>query len=407
MRAVTGFVIGLWLAACAGAGEPPTGGADARTIDARADADADTDTSADAPPPPPVPDAMPPAVCGDGVIGAGETCDPPGACPTACDDTDPCTSDSLIGDAAACTARCVYPAVAACGPSDACCPPGCALPTDSDCSTATIAPYYTDDYWLIDLGNAPGVPPLYGGLTVAADSPNTLLIGGHANTAPGALYAIKVTRNISGHITGFSGVAATTQEAAWNDGGVVYGPDGVLFLARWPVNGLGQSRPGSVVTDKVIDLAPLGVAASGPGGVQIVPAGYPGAGKLQMVAWPGGQWYWADLVPDGTGTFDLGPLTSVTTLPGGPEGVAHVPLGSPKFPTPSVLVSEFSAGFVATYEVDAAGDPVLFTRRDFVVGLSGAEGAAIDPSTGDFLFSTFGGGDRVVVVRGFKPVSVP
>jgi hypothetical protein len=27
----------------------------------------------------------------------------------------------------------------------------------------------------------------------------------------------------------------------------------------------------------------------------------------------------------------------------------------------------------------------------------------IDPLTGDFLFSTFGGGDQVFVVRGFEP----
>ena len=41
-------------------------------------------------------------------------------------------------------------------------------------------------------------------------------------------------------------------------------------------------------------------------------------------------------------------------------------------------------------------------------GLEGAEGAVIDPITGDFLFSTFGGGDRVVVVSGFaKPLPPP
>ena len=33
--------------------------------------------------------------------------------------------------------------------------------------------------------------------------------------------------------------------------------------------------------------------------------------------------------------------------------------------------------------------------------VSGAEGAAIDPLTGDFLFSTFGGGNQVIVVQGF------
>jgi hypothetical protein len=37
-----------------------------------------------------------------------------------------------------------------------------------------------------------------------------------------------------------------------------------------------------------------------------------------------------------------------------------------------------------------------------MTGLTGAEGALIDPVTGDFIFSTFGGGDHVIVVRGFS-----
>jgi hypothetical protein len=66
-----------------------------------------------------------------------------------------------------------------------------------------------------------------------------------------------------------------------------------------------------------------------------------------------------------------------------------------------MIVSEYSAGEVSTYEVDANGDPLVGTRRTFISGLSGAEGAVIDPVTGDFLFSTFGGGNRVIVVTGF------
>jgi hypothetical protein len=37
-----------------------------------------------------------------------------------------------------------------------------------------------------------------------------------------------------------------------------------------------------------------------------------------------------------------------------------------------------------------------------VTGLVGAEGAWIDPLTGDFLFSTFGGSNRVIKVSGFE-----
>ena len=75
-----------------------------------------------------------------------------------------------------------------------------------------------------------------------------------------------------------------------------------------------------------------------------------------------------------------------------------------------MLVSEFSAGNVVAYDLDADGNPLVATRRELVTGLDGAEGAAIDPLTGDFLFSTFGAAvDRVVVLRGFTelPPSLP
>jgi hypothetical protein len=58
---------------------------------------------------------------------------------------------------------------------------------------------------------------------------------------------------------------------------------------------------------------------------------------------------------------------------------------------------------VTAFEVDANGDPRPDTRTVFVDGLSGAEGAVIDPVTGDFLFSTFGGSNRVIRVQGFVP----
>ena len=43
-----------------------------------------------------------------------------------------------------------------------------------------------------------------------------------------------------------------------------------------------------------------------------------------------------------------------------------------------------------------------------ITGLDGAEGAFIDPVTGDYLFSTFGSTNRVIVVKGFsKPPPPP
>jgi hypothetical protein len=272
----------------------------------------------------------------------------------------------------------------------------------------TVAPEFAGVYSIQSLGQVPGLPVPYGGLTFIDD--DTLLIGGAANLAEGRLYTIDVTRDGDGHVVGFSGSATEFGSVGeWNDGGVVFGPGGVLFTTRWPVNELGQTRPGDLDESRIIDLGPLGVAPS-PGGMTFVPGGLPGAGQLKIVSWEDGEWYTLALAPAGDGTYDVLSATPGPTLPGGPEGIAYVPPGSPLFLNPSLLISEYSAGNVAVYDVDAFGDPIVASRRDFVTGLIGAEGALVDPVTGDFLFSTFGfeTGNEVLRVQGFvAPPPVP
>ncbi len=274
-------------------------------------------------------------------------------------------------------------------------------------SAQVVQPPFDGTYTVHDLGRpapAEQLPAPFGGLTLKAGTTDRLLIGGGANGDTGALYEVGLVRNAAGHITSFSGPATRFADAAFNDGGVTYGPDGVLFLARWPENQLGQTKPGSTVTDKVIALGQFEVAPS-LASLQFVPAGQPGAGSLKMASYPEGQWYDAAVTPDGKGTFDLVQVAPVpgSTLPGGPEGFVYVGAGSPGFEGPSMLVAEYDAGEVAAYEVDENGDPIPATRRPFITGLAGAEGAFIDPLTGDFLFSTFGGNDQVILVRGFAP----
>lgn len=72
--------------------------------------------------------------CGNGVLDPGETCDPPGACPTSCDDAQACTDDVMVGSAANCNVGCSHTLKLACVGGDGCCPPGCSHATDSDCS---------------------------------------------------------------------------------------------------------------------------------------------------------------------------------------------------------------------------------------------------------------------------------
>jgi PEP-CTERM motif len=273
-------------------------------------------------------------------------------------------------------------------------------------SAQTIDPFFASDYSYTDIGTIDGVPSNFGGLTLLAGNPNKLLIGGSANTLGGGLYTVDVVRDINGHITGFSGTASLFGSAPYNDGGITYGPGGVLFASQWPVNMLGQYLPGSTSPDKTIDLAPFGVASSH-SAIAFAPSDRSYAGRMKLTSWSGGQFYDALYTPDGLGTFDIVSVTQTETLVGGPEGFAYIPLGSTLFGD-SMIVSEYSAGIVSTYDVDANGDPIGASRKVFMTGLSGAEGAYIDPLTGDFLFSTFGGGSRVIVVQGFQaPVPEP
>jgi len=76
--------------------------------------------------------------CGDGKLDPGEQCDTaipwgsPGACPTSCNDGNPCTNDLLTGSA--CNKTCTFVAVTTPKNGDGCCPPGASSATDSDCA---------------------------------------------------------------------------------------------------------------------------------------------------------------------------------------------------------------------------------------------------------------------------------
>jgi hypothetical protein len=82
------------------------------------------------------------ASCGNGVLEQGETCDTKipagqtGACPQSCDDSKPCTTDTLVGSG--CTVACSFTPIASCSgaSSDGCCPTGCNANSDVDCKPA-------------------------------------------------------------------------------------------------------------------------------------------------------------------------------------------------------------------------------------------------------------------------------
>ncbi len=271
-----------------------------------------------------------------------------------------------------------------------------------------LGPAFEDDYSLTELGSVTGLPPSYGGVFILASEPNFLYIGGAANTGDGALYRVPLSRDGDGRITGFAGSAEQVALAPFNDGGIVPDPGGLISYALWPTNAYGQIDLSTGTVVNQIDLTPFGVASAS-SSVNFIPPGYPGAGGMRIASWSGGQFYSADYSIGAGGIITLNSVTGIpgSTLPGGPEGWAYVPFGSPGFSQPSMLVAEYSAGNVSAFEMDANGNPIIASRRSFITGLSGAEGAAIDPVSGAFVFSTFGGGDRVLIVEGFEPPDPP
>jgi hypothetical protein len=321
----------------------------------------------------------------------------------------PGAEDAGAGDAGDAPLRPVsLPGLPDAGPAAVPCP-GKEGPSPASCAAigVVLAPPYDSRYTCLDLGPVPGVTtPKYGGLSLSAERcSSTLIIGVDANAAAAKLYAVEVTRDLLGHVNGFAADATVMIDAPYHDGGVAFGPGGVLFITRWPVNEIQQTKPGSAGVDKVISLDPFLIPRSA-SSLNFVPANLPGGGALKLVTFGGGDWFTLLLMPDGLGTYDIVGAKKERTLTGGPEGFVYVAAGSPLIDANSVLVSEWSARRISLYETDQSGNPKLDTSHDFITGLSGAEGAYRDPTTGDFFFSTWGhaSGDRVIVVRGFTPL---
>jgi hypothetical protein len=275
-------------------------------------------------------------------------------------------------------------------------------------SAQIIGPDFSGPYSVRDVGSVPGLPEHYGGLTFKAGSTNRLLIGGDANSSSAKVFEVEVVRDAQGHITGFTNEATPFANASGLpnssgglDGGLAYGPGGLLFFTSYPDNSIGQIKPGHILPSKYIDLSLKGIDQS-VGGLVFVPTNFAGAGHLKILVFANDNWHDATLSPDGSGTYNLSVNPVPVPLSGGPEGAFYVKAGSQGFTRDSVLISEYSDGNIAAYDIDANGDPLPNTRRVFITDVQGPEGAALDPVTGDFLFSTFGGANRVLVVGGFS-----
>jgi len=77
------------------------------------------------------------AMCGNGILETGEACDTGitaggGACPTACNDGQACTTDTLANPNT-CQASCTNTPITMAANNDGCCPTGATSATDNDC----------------------------------------------------------------------------------------------------------------------------------------------------------------------------------------------------------------------------------------------------------------------------------
>jgi hypothetical protein len=262
-----------------------------------------------------------------------------------------------------------------------------------------VSPPFNAAYSLrtIASGVVPGLPQRYSGVAFDPGDHDLLLLAGAARTAQGGVYGMRVIRNGSGHIAGLAGTAVLVATAPDIDGGLAYTPSGVLLFTQDPSNGIGQILSGNTAPSRIVNLTPLGVAAS-TGGLAIVPAGYPGAGRLKITA--RNAWFDASLTADGAGTFNVvAPTQRVTLIPAAIAPVYLRP-GSPLFANySSILACEYSSGTVAAYDVDASGDPIPASRRLFAQNLVNVRGGTVDPATGDLLFVTNGAGNEIFVIE--------
>jgi hypothetical protein len=257
---------------------------------------------------------------------------------------------------------------------------------------------FVADYTTDLLPAVAGVPSGYGGVTFKAGNPNKLLIIGGTATSTATIYEVDVTRDAAGYVDGFVGPATALATAPFADGGLGYASGGVLLYTTWPSNTLGQIKPGSASADRIVDLTALGVSSS-TGGLAVTPNGFPGAGSLRLTSYSSSDWYSADLVPDGMGTFDLANVVlraSLAPAGAGPEGFAYVDANPPAFASQSVLVCNWNSSSVGAYGLDGAGDVDPNARRDFFTAFQ-CSGATVDPMTGAFVFSRYAGTSILVV----------
>lgn len=274
----------------------------------------------------------------------------------------------------------------------------------------------TSSYQMNAIGSVPfpaGVAASrFGALQFAASDNNTLYISNHANYPDATLYQVRLQRNSSGHITGFRGQAQAVAQVPYIDGGLIQNPS----KTGWMYSTFDVTQGANPHDTSLAQITAQGstwqnlaswVGGEG-GGLQIVPSGYPGAGRLKWLSWAPGVFTDLSFNTNGNGTLAVTGATQTYSIYHGqtaPTGFAYVPLNSPCFQSAYyIIVSEWSLGTIASFQVDTNGNPIASTRDVLYHGLDGPEGALFDPVTGDMIFSTWpedNATPQILVFQGF------
>jgi hypothetical protein len=233
-----------------------------------------------------------------------------------------------------------------------------------------------------------GVPSTnsFGGMCFDAAG-STMYLGIHANTAAGQIVSYAVQRDQAQKITGFVGPSGAV--AAPNiDGGLAFGPGGVLCWTAYPLNTLGQWDPVSGSTVSI----PLPATVASVGGLCFPPPGSPIAGSILVSSYDQGSIRAYPLVPIGNGFHNIGTESVYAVTTTGNEGMAFG-LAGPY--AGDLFFANYDTGALRIVRVDPTtglalggwANPTLVTLVSYIGNL---QGVAFDPVTADLFVSIYG-----------------